>query len=161
MTIYFRACVSRLEFLGLFVTSIIVENVQIPFTFHVVPNNTINYWFLLGRDFIQSENFEISLGQELQIREKEKSNHISNEIQCLMLVDVNSPNDNDPILKIRELFDNKTRKEVKNIILDYINYPKPNRPKIDFECKINVTNTEPFSLIEQGNYLLKRKINYN
>jgi len=72
---------SRLEILGLFDTSIRVENEQIPFTFHVVPNNTMNYLSLLGRDFIQSENFEISLGQELQIREKEKSNDISNEIQ--------------------------------------------------------------------------------
>jgi len=56
-----------------------------------------------------------------------------------MLVDVNSPNDNDPILKISELGDNITRKEVKNTILDYINCPKPNRPKMYFECKINVT----------------------
>lgn len=135
---------SKLNIVGSFATTATVCETDVDVLFYVVPEGTMNYKCLLGRDFIANDKFKFVFGDTVSIQNREtvdiqgESINIQsinliadvNEIEVDVNPDINSQ---DRVLLVRNLYDK------------YLNSEKPPKPKVDFEVKINVKSGQaPF-----------------
>jgi hypothetical protein len=64
---YFGFNRSKLTILGYFIKEIQIYDIIIKIKLNVVPNNAMNFDFILGRDFISHPKIIVSLGSHLEI----------------------------------------------------------------------------------------------
>lgn len=132
---------SKLNILGIFEDTLVLENCKCKILFHVVPSDTFNFDVLLGRNFISNDCLEISFGEKLEIQPKTQNFEV-NEICFIQYI-----NENDcPELDINESLSAGQKKEVYDIFKKFYLYAeKPEKPATDYELKINLKpDSKPF-----------------
>ncbi|CAG9830104.1 unnamed protein product [Diabrotica balteata] len=134
---------SRLEILGSVLFKMKVNDIFIDLLIYIVPNETIPYKCLLGRDFMQNDNLTISFsGNKVEISSKDIENkNIGNDILHIDYVDKNEIN-----IDINPNLNNLDRQKLVDIFMtDYVNPERPNEPMTKCEMKIVVDpNHVPF-----------------
>ncbi|KAK4883379.1 hypothetical protein RN001_006698 [Aquatica leii] len=91
---------SKLNIFGAILQEIRIHKISISILFYVVPNDTMSYPSILGRDFISLPNIEISFSNGLEIIEKD-TNVYDNVNDINISVDIDCSSD----LKMNEDFD--------------------------------------------------------
>ncbi|XP_063920326.1 uncharacterized protein LOC135135234 [Zophobas morio] len=136
---------SKLDILGIFNTEVFVNETVLPIKFYVVPNSTMSFNAILGRDFLNTKGFTFTLGDHLKIisNEFEKVNNfdeilhvnfkVGEEIKSNKEVQINPCLDYDKKVEVLEVYDNF--------------YLCNDSPKIDcnYEMNICVKNNQPIS----------------
>ncbi|XP_050508984.1 uncharacterized protein LOC126886175 [Diabrotica virgifera virgifera] len=134
---------SKLEILGSVLFKMKVNEILIDLLIYVVPNETIPYKCLLGRDFMQNDKLTISFsGNKVEISSKDIENtNIDNDILHIDYVDKNEIN-----IDINPNLNNLDRQKLVDIFMtDYVNPERPNEPMTKCEMKIVVDpNHVPF-----------------
>ncbi|XP_050514992.1 uncharacterized protein LOC126890180 [Diabrotica virgifera virgifera] len=143
---------SKLEILGSVLFKMKVNDILIDLLIYVVPNETIPYKCLLGRDFMQNDKLTISFsGNKVEISSKDIENtNIDNDILHIDYVDKNEIN-----IDINPNLNNLDRQKLVDIFMtDYVNPERPNEPMTKCEMKIVVDpNHVPF-------YYKPRRLSY-
>ncbi|KAJ3659560.1 hypothetical protein Zmor_011244 [Zophobas morio] len=136
---------SKLDILGIFNTEVFVNETVLPIKFYVVPNSTMSFNAILGRDFLNTKGFTFTLGDHLKIisNEFEKVNNfdeilhvdfkVGEEIKSNKELQINPCLDYDKKVEVLEVYDNF--------------YLCNDSPKIDcnYEMNICVKNNQPIS----------------
>lgn len=129
---------SALTIIGKFKSNLIFNDLNLEMDFYVVPKNTMKYECLLGRDFIAKHKLNVTLGEDIKVKIESKINDNYSDIPEIFLIDV--PLDiNDVELDINPQIEPKLRLEfIKNFHQNYLHAEQPEKPKIEYEMKIDV-----------------------
>lgn len=105
----------------------------------------MTYSALLRRDFLALKNFQIIFDKEIrivQVTEHDEGNYINQS----MLIDTSNEKDDLPVLHVNKGLDFKVQKEIENIVSNYLQSDRSDKPAVDFECKVSVKYDQPFSV---------------
>lgn len=133
---------SRLDILGHFETDIEINENIFRMIFRVVPDNTMTYDCLLGRNFTTIPGIKIIFGKELNI-EIVKDELITNENEIMNIEYENANSNIDLNVSKTKPYYNQLYKLFND---SYLNANKPEIPKNNYEMKIEITklNHQPF-----------------
>lgn len=139
---------SKLIVLGLFQSDVYVQRIKTNMTFLVVPDDTMAYAALLGRDFISRPSLQITLGEALKIENKSlpvKPDEAINLCEQLMLIDTSSPVGNvSDRLDINSKADFQYANELRNIFQEIENEDFSTE-SLDFEMCVKLKTDEPIN----------------
>lgn len=113
---------SPLKILGIFNSVIRIQNVDIHCKFYVVPDDTMSFPSILGRDFLANCPFKITVGDKIVINnvnktENSNSDHFLDEI---MTIDYDERQNPKEIVRVGEQIDHPVRLEVENVCKQYL-----------------------------------------
>ncbi|KAK9739910.1 Retroviral aspartyl protease [Popillia japonica] len=128
----------NVEILGIYTRTVYICNVPVCVKFHVVPESTLKYNVLLGRDFIYCDKFEILLTPKFSIRPK---NEEMTEIdQILQILVADNVNDSAVDLSINSNLTYDENSVFHSVVDNYLKCDKPPTPKIEFVTDIRLAN---------------------
>ena len=139
---------SRLKILNIFEKDIEIEGITLKIKFYVVPDETINFTALLGRDFFTHPGINITLSDRVLISKKDDSvNLLKLQIEELMHIEyINEPEDLRNDLQINPEIDFETAEKLRNLFKDiYLKCKESEANEPDFEMQISLTHNQPIS----------------
>ncbi|XP_076660686.1 uncharacterized protein LOC143364060 [Halictus rubicundus] len=129
---------SRMEILGLFEREVEVEGIPIKLRFYVVPDNTMAFMAVLGRDFSSNSIIRLSFdnGFVVSRREKKSANDVDSAIEQILNIDcISEPVATPEKLRINPELDSVVVEQIKESFQsDYLQLKQSNRD--DFHMPI-------------------------
>lgn len=141
---------SPLEIIGIFYSQVKIENINIELKFYVVPNHTMAFMALLGRDFSTQPYITVTLGDRVVIAKKNTNgssiNELNSEIDQIMNIEPNMGSlDLSDNLQINPKLDGRFVEELKCLYLNYIQSKDNEIGNVNFEMKILLKHDQPIS----------------
>lgn len=148
---YFGLNGSSLNILGIFKGTVFINNILVPIMFHVVPNETMSFGALVGRDFTSLPQFKITLTDCVNIEPStqhilENSTVGPSDDPFYDILQIDCDFNDLQNLNINSKLSPEIHNKIETLFVDkYVNAPIPENPIIDFEMKISVKNNQPIS----------------
>ncbi|KYB25116.1 hypothetical protein TcasGA2_TC031350 [Tribolium castaneum] len=79
---------SPVKIIARFRTTITASDISVPISFYVVPDDTMTFGIILGRDFMMSSNLEITFGTSFTIKQK-PANALQNSDEFFKMLNIN------------------------------------------------------------------------
>ncbi|KAK9700558.1 Retrotransposon gag protein [Popillia japonica] len=152
---------SVVKIIGGFDTTLTVQKFECQVNFYVVPQETLNYTCLLGRDFIINNKLDVTFSRAIKVSREDIANDcnfifqidIANENgredianDCNFIFQIDIANENDVVLDIDDNINPYVKQNfLTNFKQRYMNAERPSEPDTKFEMKINTKpNHVPF-----------------
>lgn len=136
---------SKVVILGLFRQNVCVGSVNTTLSFAVVPDSTMTFDALLGKDFISNSSVKVAFGDAIEVEHVPRENDLPDLAEEILNIDisdnlgelsteldVNSQIDPNIALKLRRLYTDASRTNV-------------TPTEIDFEMKIHLKHDRPIA----------------
>ena len=140
---------SRLNVVGKFTRDVEIEGIESKVTFYVVPDDTMAFMAILGRDFLSNPSLKITMSDKLKIEKigNVQTESIESAINEIMNIDyVEEPFKIDKHLNINpEIGDEKMKLIKKLYDFDYIKKKESCTEKLNFEMEIILKHEQPIS----------------
>ena len=140
---------SRLKISGIFEREVIIEGITIKIKFYIVPDETMNFTALLGRDFFTHPSINVTLSDRIIIsqRNDEFVPTSENEIRDLMHIEyLNAPEDVGKNLQINSEIYFETAEKMRSLFKNnYEKFKEKDIDEINFEMQISLTYSQPIS----------------
>lgn len=136
---------SVLSIIGRCKALFLIDGLRVENYLHVVPQKTMQYSCLLGRDFIIRNNLTVTFkGNEVILSYKKNEDEIQDN--DIFLIDTNKNDSSELSLDIDDSISPKIRQIfIENFMNNYVNAVRPAQPEVDYEMKIVVKpNHVPF-----------------
>ncbi|XP_076659961.1 uncharacterized protein LOC143363237 [Halictus rubicundus] len=138
---------SRMEILGLFEREVEVEGIPIKLRFYVVPDNTMAFMAVLGRDFSSNSIIRLSFdnGFVVSRRENKSANDVDSAIEQILNIDcISEPVATPEKLRINPELDSVVVGQIKESFQsDYLQLKQSSTDKVDFEMNIVLKHDQP------------------
>lgn len=132
---------SKLNILGTFEAETnISEDLIINLKYYVVPDDTMSFPVILGRDFMSLNSIKITFNQNCVSVTKADSEEVSSTVNEIMSICYENVTENHlENLNINEDLDNGNLAKFSDLFLNkYIKPKRPFKPKVDYEFKLHV-----------------------
>ncbi|XP_076392691.1 uncharacterized protein LOC143265294 [Megachile rotundata] len=140
---------SRMEILGLFDREVKVEGIPVKIKFFVVPDKTMTFMAILGRDFSSNPSIKLSFDNGFVVSRKESDfeNDFDSAVAQILNIDcVNEPVTMLENLQINSENDSAVVEQIKESYrLDYLQVKESSISIVDFEMNIVLKHDQPIS----------------
>ncbi|CAK9799271.1 Transposon Ty3-I Gag-Pol polyprotein [Anthophora plagiata] len=140
---------SRMEILGFVEREVEVESIPIKLRLYVVPDHTMAYMAILGRDFSSNPLIKVSVDNGLKVSRKESktTNEFDSTIAQILNIDcMSEPVTAPEKLRINPEIDPAVAENIKELYRsDYQHIKESSTDSIDFEMKIVLKHDQPIN----------------